>query len=79
MYYFLIRLWTFLAFFLSIGIGYVLLRQANQLAELSLMVGCGVGLLLWIGGILLLAALLHPKRANNLFEDRLPPADRTWV
>jgi hypothetical protein len=74
MYYILVRVWTVIAFILTVLIGYVLVES---LAELSLFLGCGVGLLLWLVGVLLLAALLRPKRPRDLFDERYPPANHT--
>ena len=75
MYYILIRVWTALAFGLSLLLGYYFVSHSDQLAEMSLFLGCGTGLLLWVVGVILLAALLRPKRTHELFEDRRPPID----
>lgn len=74
MYYILIRVWTVVSFFITVLLGYVLV---DQLAEMSLFLGCGAGLLMWLVGVVVLGALLRPKRTNDLFDERYPPADHT--
>ena len=76
MYYILVRVWTVVAFFVSLLMGYLLV---DRLAEMSLFLGCGGGLLLWMVGILLLSAALRPKRSHDLFDERYPPADHRPV
>jgi hypothetical protein len=68
MYYLLVRIWTVFAFGLSVVLAYAIFSQIDQLAELSLFLGCGSGIALWLMGIVLLAALFHPKRQREVFE-----------
>lgn len=68
MYYLLVRIWTLFAFGLAVLLGYLMFNTLNQLAELSLFLGCGTGLAVWLVGVVLLATLLHPKRSRDVFE-----------
>ena len=68
MYYLLVRIWTVMAFGLTVLFGYVLFSTLDQIADMSLFLGCGMGLVVWLVGVVLLATFLHPKRAPNLFE-----------
>jgi hypothetical protein len=68
MYYLLVRIWTVLAFGLAVLFIYLTFSTLDQLAELSLFLGCGTGLVVWLVGVVLLAALLNPKRTPDVFE-----------
>lgn len=68
MYYLLVRIWTVMAFGLTVFFGYLLFSTLDQIADLSLFLGCGLGLIVWLGGVVLLATFLHPKRTPDLFE-----------
>jgi hypothetical protein len=72
MYYILVRVWTGFAFGLSLLLGYVLANLGETLAEVSLLLGCGMGVLLWVAGVVLLAAILRPKRAPDFYPQRRP-------
>lgn len=78
MYYILIRLWTAVAFGISLALGYLLLTQSDQLAEVGIFLGCGMGLLLWIVGVIILATVLRPKRTPDIFDEHLPQIDNHY-
>jgi hypothetical protein len=68
MYYFLVRIWTVFMFGLSFLFGYLLNNQQSMAAEFSLFLGCGTGLVLWLTGIVFLAAVLRPKQPRSTFD-----------
>ena len=68
MYYLLVRIWSVLAFGIAIGLAYAFFSQSTDLAEFSLFLGCGSGIIFWLLGVLFLAAVFHPKRQRDVFE-----------
>ncbi|MGB9299961.1 MAG: hypothetical protein WCD51_05135, partial [Anaerolineae bacterium] len=55
MYYFLLRIWMFVAFAISIGIGTFLVGGLGFLDDFGYPAGCVLGIVIWAIGVSLLS------------------------